>query len=67
MRICRRYLNSDQNDQKQAAINLDPPTPEKLFQNLWEKQGYGADDTVMKDFLSLVDEAQKSLEDDANA
>lgn len=67
VRISRRYLNSDQNDQQQAAINLDPPTPEKLFQNLWEKQGYGADDTVMKDFLSLVDEAQKSLEDDANA
>ena len=67
VRISRRYLTSDQNNQQQAAINLDPPTPEKLFQNLWEKQGYGADDTVMKDFLSLVDEAQKSLEDDANA
>ncbi|WP_180164947.1 exonuclease SbcCD subunit D C-terminal domain-containing protein [Acinetobacter sp. YH12049] len=67
VRISRRYLNSDQNNQQQAAINLDPPTPAKLFQNLWEKQGYGADDTVMKDFLSLVDEAQKSLEDDANA
>ena len=66
VRISRRYLNSDQNNPQQAAINLDPPTPEKLFQNLWEKQGYGADDTVMKDFLSLVDEAQKSLEDDAN-
>ncbi|KAB0624578.1 exonuclease subunit SbcD [Acinetobacter gandensis] len=67
VRISRRYLNTDVNDSKQAAINLDPPTPEQLFQNLWEKQGYGADDTVMKDFLSLVDEAQKSLEDDANA
>ncbi|RKG52209.1 exonuclease SbcCD subunit D [Acinetobacter cumulans] len=67
VRISRRYLNSDQNNQQQAVINLDPPTPAKLFQNLWEKQGYGADDTVMKDFLSLVDEAQKSLEDDANA
>lgn len=67
VRISRRYLNTDVNDSKQAAINFDPPTPEQLFQNLWEKQGYGADDTVMKDFLSLVDEAQKSLEDDANA
>ncbi|MGE8653107.1 MAG: exonuclease SbcCD subunit D C-terminal domain-containing protein [Acinetobacter gandensis] len=67
VRISRRYLNTDVNDSKQTAINLDPPTPEQLFQNLWEKQGYGADDTVMKDFLSLVDEAQKSLEDDANA
>ena len=67
VRISRRHLNTDVNDSKQTAINLDPPTPEQLFQNLWEKQGYGADDTVMKDFLSLVDEAQKSLEDDANA
>ena len=66
VRISRRHLNTDVNDSKQTAINLDPPTPEQLFQNLWEKQGYGADDTVMKDFLSLVDEAQKSLEDDAS-
>lgn len=67
VRISRRYLNTESNDQQQTAIHLDPPTPEKLFQNLWEKQGYGQDEKVMTDFLSLVNEAQKSLEDDASA
>ncbi|MCF4952681.1 hypothetical protein, partial [Acinetobacter baumannii] len=38
----------------------------KLFQNIWEKQGYSADDAVLKDFLSLVQEAQKHLENDAS-
>ncbi len=66
VRISRRYLNIKSNDQQQTAIHLDPPTPEKLFQNLWEKQGYGQDEKVMTDFLSLVNEAQKSLEDDAS-
>jgi DNA repair protein SbcD/Mre11 len=66
VRISRRYLNTDSNDQQQTAIHLDPPTPEKLFQNLWDKQGYGQDEKVMTDFLSLVNEAQKSLEDDAS-
>ena len=66
VRISRRYLNTESNDQQQTAIHLDPPTPEKLFQNLWEKQGYGQDEKVMTDFLSLVNEAQKSLEDDAS-
>lgn len=66
VRISRRYLNTESNDQQQTTIHLDPPTPEKLFQNLWEKQGYGQDEKVMTDFLSLVNEAQKSLEDDAS-
>jgi DNA repair protein SbcD/Mre11 len=66
VRISRRYLNTDSNNQQQTAIHLDPPTPEKLFQNLWDKQGYGQDEKVMTDFLSLVNEAQKSLEDDAS-
>ncbi|MDB9694066.1 hypothetical protein OPU39_06050, partial [Acinetobacter nosocomialis] len=46
--------------------NGDPAAPEKLFQNIWEKQGYSADDAVLKDFLSLVQEAQKHLENDAS-
>jgi exonuclease SbcD len=66
VRISRRYLNTESNDQQQTTIHLDPPTPEKLFQNLWEKQGYGQDEKVITDFLSLVNEAQKSLEDDAS-
>ena len=65
VRISRKYLNQQGINDAENKISLEPPTPEKLFQQIWEKQGYSADDAVLKDFLSLVDEAQKSLEDDA--
>lgn len=66
VRISRQYVNKDTTDSNTTQqIALEPPTPEKLFQNIWEKQGYSADDAVLKDFLSLVQEAQKNLENDA--
>ncbi|WP_035362399.1 exonuclease SbcCD subunit D [Acinetobacter calcoaceticus] len=66
VRISRQYVNKDSTDSNTTQqIALEPPTPEKLFQNIWEKQGYSADDAVLKDFLSLVQEAQKNLENDA--
>lgn len=66
VRISRQYVNKDAADSNTTQqIALEPPTPEKLFQNIWEKQGYNADDAVLKDFLSLVQEAQKHLENDA--
>ncbi len=64
VRISRQYLNRQGEQDLAHKISLEPPTPEKLFQQIWEKQGYSADESVLKDFLSLVDEAQKSLEDD---
>ena len=63
VRISRQYLASEKNGEDTQTISLEPPTPEKLFQQIWNKQGYNTDDEVIKDFLSLVDEAQKSLED----
>lgn len=67
VRISRKYLNQKGDHDPQNKISLEPPTPEKLFQQIWEKQGYHSDDAVFRDFLSLVDEAQKSLEDDLSA
>lgn len=64
VRISRKYLNTQGANDLENKINLEPPTPEKLFQQIWGKQGYSADESVLKDFLSLVDEAQKSLEDE---
>ena len=66
VRISRQYKTSDATQNPENAIHLEPPTPESLFQKIWEKQGYQSDDAVLHDFLSLVDEAKKSLEDDAN-
>ncbi|MEG2300592.1 MAG: exonuclease SbcCD subunit D C-terminal domain-containing protein [Acinetobacter sp.] len=64
VRISRQYLSNESNAESKQNISLEPPTPEKLFQQIWEKKGYHADDEVTKDFMSLVAEAQKQLEDD---
>ena len=64
VRISRQYLASEKNDDSAAQMSLEPPTPEKLFQQIWDKQGYSNDDAVLKDFLSLVQEAEKSLENE---
>jgi exonuclease SbcD len=67
VRISRQYLSNETSAESKQSIHLEPPTPEKLFQQIWEKKGYHADDEVTKDFLSLVAEAQKKLEDDQTA
>ena len=67
VRISRQYLANETSQHAHQGINLEPPTPSKLFQQLWEKQGYHPDDDVLKDFMSLVDEAEKSLEEQHGA
>ncbi|MFW2154094.1 exonuclease SbcCD subunit D C-terminal domain-containing protein, partial [Acinetobacter gyllenbergii] len=63
VRISRQYLSIENSAEQQQQIHLEPPTPEKLFQQIWEKKGYHADDEVQKDFMSLVAQAQQQLED----
>ncbi|WP_111858190.1 exonuclease SbcCD subunit D [Acinetobacter sp. CFCC 10889] len=67
VRISRQYLTTEKNGDDAVQVSLEPPTPEKLFQQIWEKNGYANDDAVLKDFLSLVHEAEKSLEDEHKA
>lgn len=62
VRITRQYLTPENNGAAADTVHLEPPTPEKLFQQIWEKQGYAADNEVLSDFMSLVHDAQKSLE-----
>lgn len=64
VRISRQYLASEKSGNEQSQISLEPPTPKKLFEQIWQKQGYATDDAVLKDFLSLVQEAEKSLENE---
>jgi DNA repair protein SbcD/Mre11 len=64
VRISRQYQAINLDDAQAQKIHLEPPTPKRLFEQLWLKQGYSADDSVLKDFLSLVIEAEKSI--DAN-
>jgi exonuclease SbcD len=63
VRISRQYLSVENDSTTITKICLEPPTPEKLFQQIWEKQGYSNDENVLKDFISLIHEAQKSLEE----
>ncbi|WP_291375444.1 exonuclease SbcCD subunit D C-terminal domain-containing protein [Acinetobacter sp. UBA6720] len=63
VRISRQYLATEQDLNAPAKVSLEPPTPEKLFQQIWEKQGYQHDAAVLQDFMSLMREAEQSLED----
>lgn len=63
VRISRQYQHIHPDDAIAHQPSLEPPTPEKLFQEIWQKQGYDFDQDVLKDFLSLVDEAQQTLHD----
>ena len=67
VRISRKYLPNENTLSSSDSISLEPPTPAKLFQQLWDKQGYSPDEEVLKDFISLVDEAEKSLEEQHGA
>ncbi len=63
VRISRQYLSNENSAEYKTKINLEPPTPEKLFQQIWDKKGYSTDDDVKKDFMSLVAQAEQQLED----
>lgn len=44
------YVTKMTNSNAVQHIALEPPNTWKLFQNIWEKQGYSADDAVLKRF-----------------
>ena len=67
VRISRQYQAINLDEAQAQKIHLEPPTPKKLFEQLWVKQGYNADDSVLKDFLSLVAEAEASIHADETA
>ncbi|QSE45230.1 exonuclease SbcCD subunit D C-terminal domain-containing protein [Acinetobacter johnsonii] len=67
VRISRQYLTTEQDPNAPAKVSLEPPKPEKLFQQIWEKQGYHNDVEVLNDFMSLVREAEQSLADEHEA
>ena len=67
VRISRQYLATEQDPNAPAKVSLEPPTPEKLFQQIWEKQGYHNDAEVLNDFMSLMREAEQCLADEHEA
>lgn len=61
VRISRQYLKSEQQENTNRTVNMEPPTPEKLFQQIWQKHGYSDDPAVLQDFMHLVHDAQNLL------
>ncbi|ATO18477.1 exonuclease sbcCD subunit D [Acinetobacter sp. LoGeW2-3] len=62
LRISRIYQQVADSSMQISKIDLAPPTPESLFSNLWEKLGYDPDDSVKRDFLQLLHEAQQDID-----
>lgn len=58
VRIVRKMLQQEGDQLIESKIDLEPPTPEKLFQQLWQNMGYTPDTEVERDFLLLLEEAQ---------
>lgn len=58
-----RIFEAHSSQTSQRAIDLEPPTPERLFNQLWEKMGYRLDHEVQRDFQMLLAEAQDTLDE----
>lgn len=66
VRICRKHKLNPEGDVDNSKIDLAPPTPENLFEQLWEKMGYEEDQEAKQDFLSLLQEAQDQINADSH-
>ena len=62
LRIARRFQKNEDTNLQHSKIDLEPPTPEKLFTSLSEKMGYQPDQEATRDFLQLLAEAQHELD-----
>jgi len=60
VRISRKYLQQSSSEVHASKIDLAPPTPEQLFEQLWQKMGYSQDEQVKQDFMALLQDAQQS-------
>ena len=63
LRLSRVYQKVKDDEAHVSKINLAPPTPESLFEKIWEKMGYLPDATVQRDFQQLLAEAQHDLDE----
>ena len=63
LRISRIYKKSTDDSNQPSKIDLAPPTPTSLFDNIWQKQGYELDSSVRRDFQQLLLEAQQELDE----
>lgn len=67
LRMSRIYQKQDQDEGPDTKIDLAPPTPESLFEDIWQKMGNQPDAEVMRDFKQLVIAAQHELDEQHGA
>lgn len=58
VRICRKYIAYSEQDVTPSKIDLAPPTPEALFKQVLEKNGFEADENLLHDFSTLIQDTQ---------
>ncbi|MQW92217.1 exonuclease subunit SbcD [Acinetobacter sp. dk771] len=63
LRMIRIYQKQASDAAQATKIDLAPPTPESLFDTIWAKMGYEADNSVQRDFQQLLAEAQHDLDE----
>lgn len=59
IRLCRKRITPIEQNDQHSKIDLEPPTPVQLFEQLWQKEGNEIDTQVNADFLTLLEEAKE--------
>lgn len=62
LKIQRQTVLQQHDIHAKSRINLKPPTPQELFQQLWLQAGYTADKQAEQDFLTILDESMQLLQ-----
>ncbi|KAA8735031.1 exonuclease subunit SbcD [Acinetobacter qingfengensis] len=64
VRLARKLTDSTTSSTQGSKIDLAPPTPQQLFQQLWHNMGHTPDTQVEQDFISLLHEAEQQQHSD---
>ena len=59
LRIHRQHQAAQGDAATHSKLDLTPPTPQQLFDQLWQKMQFADDPAVKQDFLSLLHEAEQ--------
>lgn len=67
VRISRQYSSQSDTTQQRSKLDLTPPTPQQLFDQLWQKMQFADDTAVKQDFLTLLHEAEQQQQNASQA
>lgn len=67
LRISRKHLAAQGNNCTGSKMDLTPPTPAQLFDQIWQKMQFADDPQVKQDFLTLLHEAEQQQQNESKA